>query len=1021
MNLSIKGLYLGLGALLSVLLLSALLAFGNTRQLRIDAVRVNRSHAVVEALQTTLATLVDAETGQRGYLLTGDQRYLEPYRAAVAHVSQNLQRLGELVWDEPGQRARIQALKSLSAAKLAELDQTIAEEGVDPAAARRMVQTHLGRSIMVSIRLETAAMTSEEQDLLAGRERASRRDYLVAVLSGGVFALAGLALAAAFLVQLRRHFAQREQFEQELRQNEQRFRTLTELAPDAIWINRDDRIELVNSEALRLLGADRADQVEGLAPYDIFHPDCHKQVRTRLRTVRNGGTVQLSEETVVRLDGTVRQVEVASAMFEDAKGPAIQVVLRDITRRRRRDQEVEQLNRALRALSKSSQALVRAEALDETSYLAEICGIIIQDCGHAMVWIGFRADDPARSIRVAAWAGIEDGYLDTLAFTWADEPLGRGPTGTAIRTGRPEICRDTWTDPAFEPWREEAMKRGYRSSLALPLLDSGRAFGAITLYARRADAFSPGEVTLLEELGSDLAYGITSRRLRIEHALAEETLRESEERFRAAFEQGAIPMSLTTFDGRILRINAAYCQMFGYTEAELQARSFMAFTHPDDLDRTRAGVASLAGGEQPSFRMEKRYLHKDGRVIWGDMCCALVPDAMGRPLYMVTHIQDITERKRAEQDLREANRRKDEFLATLAHELRNPLAPIRTGAFLLAQRATADPETRQIHEMIARQAAHMARLVDDLLDISRIEQGRLELRREAVDLGRVAAHAVEACRPLIEAGRHQLVLSVPVGLPKVEADPVRLEQMLCNLLNNACKYTPAGGTIQVAAVREGAEAVLRVRDSGIGLAPEALARVFDLFYQAGQPSERAGGLGIGLTLVRRLAELHGGSVLAASDGPGQGSEFMLRLPALPPAPPAPAPAESSRGNGDGRQRHVLIIDDDLNVRMTSEMLLKAMNYQVTVAATGEKGIEKAKALRPEIAIIDLGMPGLDGLEVAARIRAELGSAIFLVALTGYSRESDFANTRAAGFDRHLVKSGDPRELLHLLEEISAEA
>jgi len=1017
MNLSIKGLFLGLGVLLSVLLASGLLAYQNTRQIREDAAWVSHTHQVLEAIQGTLGAMTDAETGQRGYLLTGEPGYLEPYRDSAARAGERLRELRELVRDNPRQLSRAVQLEGLVAAKEKELAETLAMAAHDPEAARRMVRTHLDQSIMGSVRAQAAAMTVEERALLAGRERASRRGYRTALLSGALSAMLGLGALVAFGLQLRRHLEGRDRLEQELRQREQRFRTLMDLSPDAIWVNRDDRLELFNGQALRLLGAASADQVEGRSPWEIFHPDSHDAVRRRLAAVRAGQPFPLSEETVVRLDGAPRQVEVACAAFADARGPAIQVVLRDITRRRQRDQELERLNRALRALTKSNQALMRSESMEESAYLAEICDIIIQDCDHALVWIGFKEEDEARSIRPAAWAGSEQGCLDTLRLTWADEGPGRGPTGTAIRTGRPCLCGDLENDPAFAPWREEALPRGCRSSLALPLLSGGRAFGAVTFYSRRADAFGAGEVALLEELTFDLAHGISTNRLRTERTLAEEAMRESEQRFRTAFEQGGIPMALTALDGRFLRTNPALVEMLGWPEAEVAELTVWDVTHPEDVARTREGFERMARGEVPGFRFEKRYLRKDGTVIWGDMCTAVVPDAMGRPLYLVTHIQDITERKRAEAELRQANQRKDEFLATLAHELRNPLAPIRTGAFLLSRRDSQDPELRQIYDMIARQSAQMARLVDDLLDVSRIERGRVELRRERVDLGQVVAHALEASRALIDARGHRVTVEVADPAPELEADPVRLEQMLCNLLSNACKYTPPGGRIEVAAGLDGDHAVLRVRDDGIGMPPEVRAHIFELFYQAHGSSDRhGGGLGIGLTLVQRLARLHGGTVSAASDGPGQGSEFRISLPALQPRPPGPAPA--ARAPGGGARRHVLVIDDDPSVRRTLELLLQSLDYRVSAAATGAKGIELALAARPDIALVDLAMPGLDGLQVAARIRAELGQAIRLVALTGFSRASDIAQARAAGFDHHLVKSGDPGELLKLLAEIA---
>jgi len=375
-----------------------------------------------------------------------------------------------------------------------------------------------------------------------------------------------------------------------------------------------------------------------------------------------------------------------------------------------------------------------------------------------------------------------------------------------------------------------------------------------------------------------------------------------------------------------------------------------------------------------------------------------------------------------EAELEQANRNKDEFLATLAHELRNPLAPIRTGAFLLLSREPLDPETTKIYDLIYRQAAHMARMVDDLMEVTRIEQGKVSLRKEPVDAGEVMAHALAVCKPLAQERNHNLTVAMPERPPVLAADPVRLEQMLSNLLNNACKYTPMGGEIQVSAVTEGGELVMRIRDNGIGMLPEVITRIFEPFFQAGRSLERSeGGLGIGLTLVRQLARLHGGSVTATSEGPGKGSEFQLRLPIqepgqlLEPVSKAAPPVDPGQG-----EQHVLIIDDDQNVRTTEEMLLKAMGYQVSVAATGEQGLRLALSLRPGIAIIDLGMPGMGGLEVARQIRAALGPQIRMLALTGYSRDSDIAMSKAAGFDRHLIKSGNPHDLLQALRDLGAE-
>jgi PAS domain S-box-containing protein len=378
------------------------------------------------------------------------------------------------------------------------------------------------------------------------------------------------------------------------------------------------------------------------------------------------------------------------------------------------------------------------------------------------------------------------------------------------------------------------------------------------------------------------------------------------------------------------------------------------------------------------------------------------------------------ERVETQARLLESNRRKDEFLATLAHELRNPMAPIRNAAHVLRARDGGDPSLGRLCAIIERQIEHMARLVDDLLDLSRIERGKIELRKARVDFRAVVGQAIEVCRPLIDGRSHEITSDVPGDPVDVDADPIRLEQVVCNLVSNACKFTPRQGTIRVTLAREGLEAVLRVRDNGVGLAPEARARVFEPFYQVDHSMGRSeGGLGIGLSLAQRLAGLHGGSIEAQSDGVGKGSEFVFRVP-LMSAPPERAPA--AQGGAESptaaaaatAAKHVLIIDDNAHVRESSEMLLAASGFRVSVAEDGTTGLARALALRPDVAIVDIGLPGLNGLEVAAGIRAKVGSGVFLIALSGYGGARERTLSAAAGFDVHLVKPVNPGELLALL-------
>jgi PAS domain S-box-containing protein len=373
--------------------------------------------------------------------------------------------------------------------------------------------------------------------------------------------------------------------------------------------------------------------------------------------------------------------------------------------------------------------------------------------------------------------------------------------------------------------------------------------------------------------------------------------------------------------------------------------------------------------------------------------------------------------------LKDADRRKDEFLATLAHELRNPLAPIRNSLYLLKSGAAPEPARHQAREMMERQVHHLVRLVDDLLDVSRVMRGKVDLREERVDVAAAAARAVETAQPLIDARRHTLTVDVPAAPVWVEADPVRLAQVVGNLLTNAAKYTDVGGRITLAVEQAGGEAVVRVRDTGIGIAPDMLPRVFDLFVQADTTADRShGGLGIGLTLVKRLVELHGGSVAAHSAGPARGSEFVVRLPLLA-AGDRRLPIDDGRsevGNPQsavGNRRRVLVVDDHADAADSLAMMLRAEGHDVRVARNGPDALAAVRASPPEVMLLDLGMPGMDGFEVARQVRNDGGQGVLLVALTGWGQEEDRRRTRAAGFDHHLVKPADPAELRTLLARV----
>jgi signal transduction histidine kinase/DNA-binding response OmpR family regulator len=375
------------------------------------------------------------------------------------------------------------------------------------------------------------------------------------------------------------------------------------------------------------------------------------------------------------------------------------------------------------------------------------------------------------------------------------------------------------------------------------------------------------------------------------------------------------------------------------------------------------------------------------------------------------------ENARLYRHVEENDRRKNEFLAMLAHELRNPLAPIRTAAELLKMLELDNENLIWASEVISRQVEHLVRLVDDLLDISRITGGKIQLRVETIDARTVVDRAVETSRPLLDARKHTLALSVPAHPVPIKADPVRLAQVLANLLNNAAKYTEPGGKIDLELVRCGSQAVYSVRDNGVGISAEKLSAIFDLFTQVDHSLDRSqGGLGIGLTLVRRLIELHGGTVQATSEGANRGSQFVIRLPALDPAATLDSKTRpQSRDTAHSHARRILVVDDYPRVAESLMKMLALAGHEVRIALDGPTAVEEASTFRPEFIVLDIGLPGMDGYEVARQIRNDPACRqATLIAVTGYGKKEDQLRAYQAGFDHHLTKPVDCAVLLQLI-------
>lgn len=512
-----------------------------------------------------------------------------------------------------------------------------------------------------------------------------------------------------------------------------------------------------------------------------------------------------------------------------------------------------------------------------------------------------------------------------------------------------------------------------------------------------------GRITHLIPSGIDL----TAR-----HAV-ETALRESEGRFRAITD--ALPLLVWLHDaqGRQEFVNTTFCEFFGVTREQMRDDAWTALTHPDDGDEYAREFMRCVN-ERTAFHGQVRVRDAHGNWRWLESWARPRLGPGGEYLGHIGTSADITERKRAEGELREADRRKDHFLATLAHELRNPLAPLRTGLAVLERSGEQAELATETRRMMTRQVDQLVRLIDDLLDISRISQGRIELRMERLEIASVIQSALETCRPQLESRR--LELGLPAAPLHVEGDAVRLAQVIGNVLNNACKFTDPGGHIRVSVQPEADMVRISVQDDGVGIPPDRLDAAFAMFAQVGlDPARERMGLGIGLALSRQLVEMHGGTVHALSQGPGSGTEVVIRLPCAHGAESDHSPA--TQATAEPPPCRVLVVDDNRDAADLLATLLRLSNVQTWVAYSGAQAIEQCASFHPTVVLLDLGMPGMDGYATCRAIRSAAGHSVHIVALTGWGQESDRRRSAAAGFDAHLVKPVEPATLIAAINSL----
>jgi PAS domain S-box-containing protein len=499
-------------------------------------------------------------------------------------------------------------------------------------------------------------------------------------------------------------------------------------------------------------------------------------------------------------------------------------------------------------------------------------------------------------------------------------------------------------------------------------------------------------------------------------------LNEQARTFDAVLNSISDPAYIISLDGRFQFANRPLLEMWGLTASQAKGKSFAELQfEPAIIDRFNHDLAKVVE-TGAIVRGESHYTGPSGVTVFFEHVFCPIVDDLGMITAIAGSSRDITERQQMQShlrqlaaDLSEANRRKDEFLATLAHELRNPLAPLRNGLEVMKLSVNNPKALEESRGMMERQLGQMVRLIDDLLDVNRISRGKIPLRKSRLLLADVVRQAVETSRPLLEQAGHQLTISVPGEPIYIEADPTRIAQVFSNLLNNAAKYSDREGRVWLTVERQENQAVVTVRDNGVGIPPEMLPRIFEMFTQVNSSLDRSqGGLGIGLSLAKGLVEMHGGEIEAKSAGIGRGSEFIVRLPTVAAPEPA-AVAEISTAHTSAPRRRILVVDDNRDSATSMARLLRIMGNETRVAHDGVEALKSAAEFKPQVILLDIGMPNLNGYEAARRIRREAwGKDVVLMAMTGWGQDEDKRRSKEAGFDHHLVKPVDFQTLEALL-------
>jgi PAS domain S-box-containing protein len=793
-----------------------------------------------------------------------------------------------------------------------------------------------------------------------------------------------------------------------------RFELLAEQSRDTtLFVRREDgRILEANAAATRAYGYSR-DELLSLSIQDLRAPETRSEVAARMAEADHHGT--LFETTHRRKDGSTFPVEVSCQGSFIGGRRVLVAVIRDISDRRRAQSSLVENMKNLELLSTSATRFLEPMS---TSELFHYAALQVQAVAGRAVVVASEYDPATNQTVVQAVVGPDEKLHKGTAL------LGRDPVGLAfvileriraqmiggglakVEGGLCGLILDQWPAASCHEIEQEV---NLGDAYAMPFAFEDDLLGTVAILTDRDEGLKNREV--IEALVNQVGLALQRRR-------AEEELRFQLDLIQGIAQNAAESIFVIDERGRVSFANAEAQRVFGFSFDELKGKILHDLIHhrrPDGsvFPSSECPISKINRSGETVHGHEDIFYRKDGSSV--TVSCSNAPlEVRGRRSGSVLVVRDITERRQMEETLREADRRRNAFLGMLSHELRNPLTPIKSGIYILNRNPGLDERGRRAAAVIDRQVNHLTRLIDDLLDVTRITRGKIHLQRTRLDLAEVVRRVVDDHRSLLEARR------VSVRLPSeplwIHADGTRITQVAANLLNNAAKYTSAGAEVTVSAFRSGTrQAMLEVTDTGIGIDPETLASLFQPFTQADRSLDRSrGGLGLGLALVKGLVELHGGTVNAYSKGPGQGSRFTVAFPLDERGERAEGALRGPRlAKGIGRK--VLVIEDNVDAADSLAELLELAGHRIAVAYTGKEGIEKARTFGPEIVLCDIGLPQMDGYQVARAFREdEALRTTYLIALSGFAQPEDQSRAAQAGFDAHLAKPPDINALSNLI-------